>query len=245
MQLKSVYDWCSMIIKNDALKSFLCTILQIILNVFNLSNNIIVIQVDTLNDWLFDWLMFKAASSIFQPLVASRQEISRSASYLKNMLRNCEIYIFAKRSGNIMIRVSAILFYYFPDFWDSCLACYSQRSAKFCFVLEWLSTVMKKKFPTNCLIRFVIVLYYNSHYTSNSSEYKWNRLLCLVECNLHKHSPNFTPLISKVRETFVRQKSVKQHYENIWRHYPFQEILCEKQIYELEIKLLLRNFDQN
>lgn len=53
--------------KNDALKSFLCTILLFILKVFNLSNNITVIQVDTLIDWLFDWIMFKAASSIFQP----------------------------------------------------------------------------------------------------------------------------------------------------------------------------------
>ena len=98
MHLKSVYDWCSMIIKNNALKSFLGTILLFILKVFNLSNNIIVIQVDTLIDWLFDWLMFKAALSIFQPLVASRQEISRSASYLKNMLRNSEIYRYAKKT---------------------------------------------------------------------------------------------------------------------------------------------------
>ena len=98
MHLKSVYDWCSMIIKNNALKSFLCTILLFILKVFNLSNNITVIQVNTLIDWLFDWLCLKPHHQYFSLLTpANRQEISRRASYLQNMLRNSEIYRYAKK----------------------------------------------------------------------------------------------------------------------------------------------------
>ena len=109
MHLKSVYDWCSMIIKNYALKSFLCTVLLIILKVFNLSNNITVIKVDTLIDWLFDWLCLKSHHQYFSLLTAAnRQEISRRASYLQDMLRNSEIYRYAKKSGKWQYHDSCI-----------------------------------------------------------------------------------------------------------------------------------------
>lgn len=78
-------------------------------------------------------------------IYALRYQSDRNLSYFPNRLQN-EMYPkrrYANSFDNITYRVYTITFNHNPDFWDIYLACYNQRSARYCCIFDALSTSQK------------------------------------------------------------------------------------------------------